>query len=344
MNQGVAIGGERPPGSAAAPLLRGLRHPLAIAGCFVGIGLGLKWLFAQDRLLADAGRAGRRLLTSGRFLELEPSHVLGMVEAAAWFVLPPLLVLAALRLLERLAGPRRERRSYRLVWITQCVFVTLATLVNVVGGKLGLLPSEPLIAIERPDGLPALLLVTIPLYLASLLFANFLSYWLHRAQHAVPLLWRFHAVHHCPRQLNVIQEYTHPFELVFNFALLTIPTALFIGVDVADLWILTTLVSIHHYYLHMDVPVSFGRFRVVIADNRYHFVHHSRAARDWNKNFATNFPVFDMLFGTYRRPESETLAETGIPGAGEPTTFWQFLTAKWPSEAEVATRGEAEAG
>ena len=36
--------------------------------------------------------------------------------------------------------------------------------------------------------------------------------------------------------------------------------------------------------------------------------------------------------------------ETGIPGAGEPATFWQFLWAKWPDEAVLAARTEAETG
>jgi len=336
MEQGLAIGGKSPPGPHA---LSPLRHPLAVAAAFVVVALGLKWLFAQDRLFADAGRAGRRLLADGRPAEVGAAHWFGLAEAGAWFVLPPLLILAAFRVIELFAGPRRERRSYRLVWITQCAFMTAAGLVNFAGQKLDLLPGEPLIRIGRPAGLVPMLAVTIPVYLGSLLFANLLSYWLHRAQHAIPVLWRFHAVHHSPRRLNVIQEYTHPFELVFNFALLTVPTAFLVGVDAADLWILTALVSVHHYYLHMDVPLSFGRFRAVVADNRYHFIHHSRAGRDWNTNFATNFPVFDMLFGTYRRPDGETLVETGIPGAGEPATFWQFLIAKWPNEEQAAGKG-----
>ena len=32
---------------------------------------------------------------------------------------------------------------------------------------------------------------------------NFFYYWMHRAQHAVPLLWRFHRVHHSIAELSV---------------------------------------------------------------------------------------------------------------------------------------------
>src|SRR5688572_27742507 len=115
MTQGFAMDGDRPTEPADAPWLRLLRHPFVLACCLIGIGLGLKFLFGFGRLLSEESRAGQELLMAGRLLELEPWHLLGLAEAAGWFVLPPLVLLAALWLLELLVSPRRGRGSYRLI-------------------------------------------------------------------------------------------------------------------------------------------------------------------------------------------------------------------------------------
>jgi sterol desaturase/sphingolipid hydroxylase (fatty acid hydroxylase superfamily) len=35
----------------------------------------------------------------------------------------------------------------------------------------------------------------------------------------------------------------------------------------------------------------------------YHRRHHSRLTEHYNTNFAALFPIFDVIFGTYRRPD-----------------------------------------
>ena len=39
-------------------------------------------------------------------------------------------------------------------------------------------------------------------FFALLLVADFTQYWVHRTFHAVPALWRFHAVHHSAEQMD----------------------------------------------------------------------------------------------------------------------------------------------
>ena len=35
---------------------------------------------------------------------------------------------------------------------------------------------------------------------------NFIYYWFHRAQHVVPVLWRFHKIHHSIRELSAVNS------------------------------------------------------------------------------------------------------------------------------------------
>ena len=42
-------------------------------------------------------------------------------------------------------------------------------------------------------------------------------YWGHRWSHEIPLLWRFHAVHHSATHINfLVNTRAHPFDIVFT--------------------------------------------------------------------------------------------------------------------------------
>ena len=54
-----------------------------------------------------------------------------------------------------------------------------------------------------------MVIFTITLFVAS----DFTRYWLHRFMHTVPLLWKFHKVHHSAKVLTPVTFYrVHPVE------------------------------------------------------------------------------------------------------------------------------------
>src|SRR5471030_1750940 len=57
--------------------------------------------------------------------------------------------------------------------------------------------------------LPIRIIGWITAALAASLIGNVFYYWLHRAQHAVPLLWRFHRVHHSITEMSAVSSYHH---------------------------------------------------------------------------------------------------------------------------------------
>jgi len=233
--------------------------------------------------------------------------------SAAAVLVQPLVVIALLLAIETWAGPRgRSRKNRRLAWLVQTLFVTAATLLTVAAGALGLFPDKPLLSVAGSAGPVATTLQTALFFLLAIAFADLLRYWVHRAQHAVPLLWKFHAVHHGPEDLDVLHNFTHPIEKVTNLLLITVPTATLVGADGGTLFLLAGFFAIQGQLLHMNVPLHYGRFAAILADNRFHFVHHSRDPADFNTNFAGVLPVYDRLFGTYRAPRGETLPPTGL--------------------------------
>jgi sterol desaturase/sphingolipid hydroxylase (fatty acid hydroxylase superfamily) len=138
-------------------------------------------------------------------------------------------------------------------------------------------------------------------------------YWAHFALHKVPSLWAFHKLHH---SAEVLTPFTagrvHPIELAITepcksaaTALLIAPTLyLFVGnatlvqlfgMNLA-LWIFGALGNQLH---HSHVWISWGpKLERILTSPAQHQIHHSVAPEHWDRNFASNFALWDWLFGT----------------------------------------------
>jgi sterol desaturase/sphingolipid hydroxylase (fatty acid hydroxylase superfamily) len=284
---------------------------------------------ALDAATTAAARDALLQLAAGD-ARLDERKLSGLATFAGVALGLPLALLGLLLLIELQAGPReREPKNYAVVWLVQSAFLAFALPLEFASIKLGLLPSEPLFRFETPAGTMAQLVQTVPLFVLALLISDFFRYWFHRAQHHFAFLWRFHAVHHSPRDLDVLHDFTHPFEQIGNLFLIAIPTAFLIGVDLGQLYLVGAFFAVQGRLHHMNVPVHYGPLRHILCDNRYHFVHHSRDPADYDSNFAGLFPVLDRLFGTYREPKPGPLPATGLPGP-PPTRLSHYLLARWP--------------
>ena len=71
---------------------------------------------------------------------------------------------------------------------------------------------------------------SLPIWASSSLkiaIGDFLRYWLHRAAHTWPPLWRLHAVHHQPEKLYTTNVFRfHPAEKALQFLCDTLPFVL----------------------------------------------------------------------------------------------------------------------
>jgi sterol desaturase/sphingolipid hydroxylase (fatty acid hydroxylase superfamily) len=148
-----------------------------------------------------------------------------------------------------------------------------------------------------------------PMLLLAILVFELVAYWFHRAMHAVPWLWRIHAVHHSDTELDVTTTYrNHPLELLVN-APLTIPVILLLGFPIAVVvayQLLKTSVSVMaHSNIRLPLAAD-TMLRYVIVTPDYHRLHHCSDRRFTDSNFCAAFPLFDYLFGTARsRPYAD---------------------------------------
>ena len=182
---------------------------------------------------------------------------------------------------------------------------------------------------------------TIVAALLAIILADFFYYWSHRAQHR--WFWRFHAVHHSIRELSAVNSYHHWTEELIRIPLVNVPVLL-LAPPSARAPAIGLLVVLQTYYLHASTGLHFGPLRRIIADNRYHRIHHSMQNGHFDRNFAATFPVWDVLFGTVHWPSRDEWPATGVRDVAEPDgaadyLLGPFLGGKLP-HLDLAADGE----
>ena len=199
--------------------------------------------------------------------------------------------------------PRRQRLYSRLLrWsgnlgisVINQLFVRL--LIPATAVVLAAQASEQGWGLMNQFSLP--LWVAIPLAVAVLDLAIYLQ---HIVFHIVPVLWRFHRMHHADLDFDVTTGIRfHPLSILVS-ALIKLAVVLAIGPPVVAVLIFEVLLNatsmFNHSNLKLPKPVDrVLRFLVVTPD--VHRVHHSIDPAEMNRNFGFNFPWWDRLFGTY---------------------------------------------
>jgi sterol desaturase/sphingolipid hydroxylase (fatty acid hydroxylase superfamily) len=194
--------------------------------------------------------------------------------------------------------------------------------------------------------------VTWPLWIRvslMLLVNDVGGYWGHRALHAWPWLWRFHAVHHSAEEMDwLVNTRAHPFDMVVTRLSGLVPvyllglahtTGMQIDPAVALLMIIGTVWT---FFLHANMRVRLGPLEWLISSPAFHHWHHTNDEHR-DHNFAFIFPFIDRIFGTVWLPK-EWPAQYGIDEKISPTLTGQFfdpLLPRSPSEPDK-TAGKNE--
>jgi sterol desaturase/sphingolipid hydroxylase (fatty acid hydroxylase superfamily) len=138
--------------------------------------------------------------------------------------------------------------------------------------------------------------------IACFVALDLLSYCWHRLNHTVPLLWRFHSVHHSDTEMDVTTAGRfHTFEIAIG-AVLRLPLLYFLGVSSMTLVAYETTLLLVSMFHHSSLSLgSYDRYyRLLSASPRMHSIHHSRERIDHDSNFSSVFSLWDRVFGTFR--------------------------------------------
>src|ERR1700750_1409605 len=160
----------------------------------------------------------------------------------------------------------------------------------------------------------------LPLWVQALLFlvaSDFMLYWLHRMFHGGGF-WKYHAIHHSSEDLEWISAAR------FH------PVNLFLGTVAVDVILLTAgiprnsmrwvgpFTTFHSAFVHANLNWTLGPFKYLLATPVFHRWHHTALQERGNTNFARTFPIWDVLFGTFRMPQDALPDHSGKDEASIP--------------------------
>lgn len=186
----------------------------------------------------------------------------------------------------------------------------------------------------------------ISLYTLSLfVLKDFSSYVVHWLFHKVPILWRFHKVHHSATVLNPITQYRiHPVELwinnlkgiiVFgwvtgffdflsngNFSVYSI-----LGVNIFGFLFMALGANLRHSHVKLRYP---GWVENYLISPVQHQIHHSDNPSHFDRNLGSVLAIWDKAFGTLLKSEQTQRIRFGLGENKnqEHQTFWQNLFPK----------------
>jgi sterol desaturase/sphingolipid hydroxylase (fatty acid hydroxylase superfamily) len=167
--------------------------------------------------------------------------------------------------------------------------------------------------------------LALPLWLRLLLYivaADFGAYWVHRWLHT-RWLWPTHKWHHFPTYMYWMAGIRGS---LLQQTLINVPYIL-AGGFLADspgwiVWFLYTKNFLANDYMHLNVPWGARWLEWIIITPRYHHVHHGDQPANYQSNFATLFPIWDHLFGTYADPDK--VGSNFRYGIGETLPGWRL--------------------
>ena len=212
--------------------------------------------------------------------------------------------------------------SLRLIYAVLLPVSGAATtlIVNALGGGLWVLPSAGV-------GL----VYAIPCY-ALLMDGG--EYLFHRAQHRFPVLWAMHSLHHSDPAVNISTAPRHFWgEMVLKAITIYALVGLLVKTNAAVVGFYTML-GLYNYFLHMNLRVGFGRWSGWLNSPQFHRLHHSALPEHHDCNFNQFFPLFDLLFGTYRAPQPGEYPPTGLASGETPLKLHQMLFWPWRRPAQ----------
>lgn len=153
------------------------------------------------------------------------------------------------------------------------------------------------------------------------LVVDFFRYWLHRACHHFPLLWRLHEVHHSPELLYVLNVGRfHPLEKLLHFTIDAVPFLL-MGVAPQVIAGYFLLYSVNGFFQHSNVKLRYGLLNYIVGSAETHRWHHVRDPKTASCNFSNTTIVWDLIFGTWFLPADREVEDIGVMDRNYPRGF-----------------------
>ena len=146
----------------------------------------------------------------------------------------------------------------------------------------------------------------------SVILLDMIIYWQHRLFHTVPLLWRFHKMHHADSHMDTTTGLRfHPVEIAISLGVKAAAVAL-LGIPAVAIVIFEVALNGFALFNHANIRLSQkwdDRVGRVLITQRLHRIHHSQAKAESNSNYGFSVSWWDRLFNSFT-PRAQYSDET----------------------------------
>jgi sterol desaturase/sphingolipid hydroxylase (fatty acid hydroxylase superfamily) len=149
----------------------------------------------------------------------------------------------------------------------------------------------------------------IPSLILTIILFDLAIYFQHVLSHRIPLLWRFHLVHHSDNHMDTSTGVRfHPVEIILSLVYKMCIIAILKPLPECYLiyeMILSSMALFNHSNLRLPKAID-KVLRVFIATPNFHTPHHSPEKKYTNSNYGNFLSLWDYIFKTYTAKENST--------------------------------------
>lgn len=303
----------------------------------------LSLMLSRYRALAWTGLAVS--VAASLMATAQPAHAPGsqsLYFGLDYFIVNVLLVGFLFVPLERFFPARPEQIVFREDWQEDMFYYLLSSMLVQVLSFLSMAPANFVNSVfdfaqtrATIGGLPFWLQVVL-----IMMATDFVEYWVHRAFHTFPALWRFHAIHHSTKKMDWLAGARMHFVEIAVLRGLTAVPMFTLGFRPEAIQAYLLIVYFYSSFIHSNIGWNFGFVERFLVTPRFHHWHHGSERAAIDINYAAHFPIYDWLFGTHYLPEKAWPEQYGVVGDTVPRGYWKQL--RYPFQRPKPAPGPAE--
>ena len=150
----------------------------------------------------------------------------------------------------------------------------------------------------------------------AFLLLDYSNYIWHILLHKLPILWRFHLVHHTDLDLDITTAFRFHFGEMIGSVLFRGAAILIIGASPIMVLIYEIVFEAATQFHHSNtkLPFRLERFlNYLIVTPRMHGIHHSMVKKETDSNYSVIFSFWDRIHKTVRLNIHQDEIVTGVP-------------------------------
>ena len=150
----------------------------------------------------------------------------------------------------------------------------------------------------------------------TILMLDYSNYIWHILLHKLPILWRFHLVHHTDLDLDITTAFRFHFGEMIGSIIFRGAAIVLIGASPVMVLIYEIIFEVATQFHHSNVKLPFQLEKMLnylIVTPRMHGIHHSMVKAETDSNYSVIFSFWDRMHKTARLNIHQDEIVTGVP-------------------------------